>query len=69
MGRFARLVQAAHLLGRVLRNVADGTVSRSFRIQEASQLYRTLSALVNLAEVEGKIKDLEFCSQIALCHR
>jgi hypothetical protein len=69
MGRFARLVQAAHLLGRVLRNVADNTLSKSFRTQEASQLYRTLSALANLAEVESKIKELEFCSQIAICYR
>jgi hypothetical protein len=69
MGRFARLVQAAHLLGRVLRNVADNTLDESFRTQEAAQLYRTLSALLSLAEVESQIKIQEFCSQIAICYR
>lgn len=69
MGRFARLVQAAHLLGRVLRNTADESLDQDFRQQEAAQLYRTLLALLNLSEVESKIKELEFCSQVAICCR
>ncbi|KAL7937737.1 hypothetical protein V8C35DRAFT_293427 [Trichoderma chlorosporum] len=68
MSRFARLVQAAYLLGRVLRNVTDETLAYDFRRQEAAQLYRTLSALVNVSDVEGTIQDLSFCPQLAICY-
>ncbi|KAH8809427.1 hypothetical protein F5884DRAFT_858927 [Xylogone sp. PMI_703] len=68
MGRFARFVQAVYLLGRVLRHVADQDVNHTFHKHEATQLYRTLLALVNLSEVHGNIKTIEFCSQVAICY-
>ncbi|KAH8811248.1 hypothetical protein F5884DRAFT_897708 [Xylogone sp. PMI_703] len=68
MGRFARLVQAAYLLGRVLRNAADGSLDATFHKQEASQLSRTLLALVNLSDVEGTIEELSYCPQLGICY-
>lgn len=69
MGRFARFAQATYLLGRVLQHVSDQTVDRSFHQAEAAQLRRTLRALVKLSEVESKVRELEFCSQTAICNR
>ncbi|KAH8822085.1 hypothetical protein F5884DRAFT_659231 [Xylogone sp. PMI_703] len=68
MGKLARLVQAAHLLGRVLRNASDEIPDETFRRQEAVKLYRALSALLSLSEAESSITELEFCSQIAICN-
>jgi hypothetical protein len=69
MGRFARFAQATYLLGRVLRHVSDEMIDMSFREEEATQLRRTLLALVKLSEMEGEVRRLEFCTQTAVCHR
>jgi len=49
---FARLCQASHLLGRVLRHHHDTKLEPSFRYEEASQLSRTIQALIALLPVE-----------------
>jgi hypothetical protein len=70
MGRFAGFAQATYLLGQVLRHISDdNTASKSFRNEEAAQLRRTIYALVNLSEVEGHIRNLDFCTQTAICYR
>lgn len=67
MSRYARLAQAAYLLGRVLGNTTDKTLAEDFRREEASQLYRTLSALINVSDVEGTVEELSFCPQLGIC--
>ncbi|RFU31126.1 hypothetical protein B7463_g5209, partial [Scytalidium lignicola] len=68
MGRFARFAQATYLLGRVLRHTRDHTADANFHEEEAVQLRRTLHALVNLAQVEERVRQLEFCTQISICY-
>jgi hypothetical protein len=69
MERFARLAQAAYLLGRVYKHITDHdhSVSPQFHAEEALQLHRTIRALIALMEIEGQIRQLEFYNQTALC--
>lgn len=69
MGLFARLAQAAHLLGRVYRHLSDSTFDESFHTEEREQLQRTLLALANVSLVEERVRELSFCSQISTCYR
>ncbi|KAL6805133.1 hypothetical protein J3E68DRAFT_387723 [Trichoderma sp. SZMC 28012] len=61
MGRFARFAQTAHLLSQALYTVAKEPDT------EATQLRRTLMALVNLSFMEGTMRQWAFCSQMAVC--
>lgn len=67
MGRFGRFAQATYLLGRVLKHVSDRTPDREFLEEEATQLRRTLHALVTLVKVESQNARMEFCTQSAIC--
>lgn len=69
MGIFARLAQATHLLGQALKSVtvADNGPSGASG-DETAQLRRTLMSLVHLADKEAKVRELEFCSQSAICY-
>jgi hypothetical protein len=69
MGRFARFAQATYLLGRVLRHASDHSADQKFHQEEAQQLRRTLRALVSLSEMEGQVRQLEFCTQTAISWR
>lgn len=62
MGRFARFAQAAHLLSQVLDRIADGS-------DDTEQLRRTIFALVNVSRIEAEMRQLEFCTQMAVCYR
>ncbi|KAI9785945.1 MAG: hypothetical protein M1839_008211 [Geoglossum umbratile] len=53
VGCFARLAQASHLLGRVLRHTNDLPADIAFRLEEARQLDRTIRALYKLLPGEG----------------
>ena len=64
LGRFARFAQAAHLLSLVLQQVADGD-----RPSDASQLRRTIFSLVNVSKIEAHMRQLELCTQMAVCYR
>jgi hypothetical protein len=67
MGRFGRFAQATYLLGRVLKHVSDRTPDHQFLEDEATQLGRTLNALMNLVKVENQDDRVEFCTQSAIC--
>lgn len=69
MGRFARLAQTVYLLGRVYRHIADRESNTYFNPQESAQLTLTIRALINLANAEGTIRQLEFCVQTAVCYK
>ncbi|UKZ54120.1 hypothetical protein TrVGV298_007926 [Trichoderma virens] len=63
LGRFARFAQAAHLIGQVLRHVAEGSSE-----SETAQLRRTIFSLVSVSKLEAHLRQLEFCSQTAVCY-
>ncbi|KAH6608426.1 hypothetical protein Trco_001772 [Trichoderma cornu-damae] len=63
LGRFARFAQAAHLLGQVLRHVAEGSPE-----SETAQLRRTIFSLVSVSNLEAHLRQVEFCSQTAVCY-
>ncbi|PTB66770.1 N-terminal binuclear Zn cluster-containing protein [Trichoderma citrinoviride] len=63
LGRFARFAQAAHLLGQVLRHVAEGSPE-----SETAQLRRTIFSLVSISKLEAHLRQMEFCSQTAVCY-
>ena len=50
VGHCARICQAAHVVGRVLRHQNDHEMENSFRFSEAFQLYKTLVALDTLLQ-------------------
>lgn len=62
MGRFARFAQAAHLLSQTLQHAEEEPT-------QTAQLRRTIFALVNLSEVEGSVRSMEYCTQTAVCYR
>ncbi|KAK8932694.1 hypothetical protein VCV18_001234 [Metarhizium anisopliae] len=62
LGRFARFAQAAHLLSQVLHQVAD-------RSSDTTQLRRTIFSLVNVSRIEADMRQLELCTQMAVCYR
>ena len=67
MGMLARLSQAAHLLGRVLRHKKYPTDDAQFNLQEQTQLNRALRALINLTYAEGATRFMPICPQTAIC--
>jgi hypothetical protein len=67
MGMLARLAQAAHLLGRVMRHKRHPTHDAQFNLEEQMQLNRALRALINLTYEEGATRFMPVCPQIALC--
>lgn len=80
VGSFASTCQAAHILGRVLHHRNDRRTDPSFRLAEALQLHRTLSALdtdleqryVTAMSTVGSKEELSPCSAalnvaLALC--
>lgn len=68
MGRFARFAQATYLLGQVFKHISDPPRDDAFYEQEALQLNRTLHALANLSLSEAEVRNLEFCTQRAMCY-
>lgn len=56
MGTFRLLVHAAYLVGRVIQLISDYHIVRQSVATRRPQLYRTISALVNLLEVEQQTK-------------
>lgn len=69
MGPFARLAQSARLLSQTLRNVSDVTSDPNQLEEEAAQLRHTLLALINLYHIEQSMRQLELCTQSAVCYR
>ncbi|KAM0256108.1 hypothetical protein ACHAQJ_005195 [Trichoderma viride] len=70
MGKFARLAQATHLLGRVLRHIRDPTTDTGFLSEEREALDRALRSLLSLTVAEEMAgTDTAFCSPMALLGR
>lgn len=63
LGRFARFALVAYLLTQALQQAAATEPSSN------AQLQRTIIALVNVAEEEGRVRRWGFCTQMAVCHR
>ncbi len=70
-GRFARLAQATHLLAQVLRHARDHAADARHEghEDEATQLDRTLRALINLTDLEGTVRRNPPCAQRSMCFR
>ncbi|EFX05109.1 fungal specific transcription factor domain containing protein [Grosmannia clavigera kw1407] len=68
-GRFSRIAQATYLLDLVLRYRSNNDTDARTRGAEAAQLRRTLLSLIVLADVEGSLRQLEFCPTNAVCYR
>ncbi|OAL28485.1 hypothetical protein AYO20_09433 [Fonsecaea nubica] len=66
VGPFARQVQVAHLLGRVLRHINDATQDKLFQRQEAEQLDRTLAALALLLTFQAHEKYGSYCGAMGM---
>ncbi|KAI9764835.1 MAG: hypothetical protein M1840_007981 [Geoglossum simile] len=67
VGCFARLAQASHLLGRVLRHTNDLPADIPFRLEEARQLDRTIRALYKLLPGEGPEDSISISNPLAIC--
>jgi hypothetical protein len=68
VGQFARECQVSHLAGRVLRHVFDPALDQTFQQEEASQLERTLQALIPVLSDE-EVTFGRYCSALGICHR
>jgi hypothetical protein len=69
MGRFGLTVQAAILLGRVLRNIREATSGNIFQEDEAKVLDSTIAALTRVSSEEGQYRGIGVCSPTTICHR
>ena len=67
MGMFARLSQAAYLMGRVVHHREHPTGDTSFDTDEAVRLDGALRALLNLTYEEGATRLMQICPQTAIC--
>ncbi|KAI9868189.1 MAG: hypothetical protein M1813_006934 [Trichoglossum hirsutum] len=66
-GNFARLAQASHLLGRVIRHTNDLPTDVEFRLEEARQIDRTIRALYKLLPGKGSDDSIGSCTPLAVC--
>lgn len=71
MGLFSRLGQATYLLSKALDSVSSASTNEDLNAfdEDTAQLRRTLLSLVTVADQEAVVRQLEFCSQSALCFR
>lgn len=69
LGRFAKLIQASHLLGKVLNHVADQRLGGVFYDEVTAQLDRTLRSLIQVSRSGEFSEQIPFCAQINICYR
>lgn len=69
MGRFALTVQAAFLLGRVLRNCRAVRDENGLQEEEARILDKTILALTQVSLQESQQRGMGLCSPTTICHR
>lgn len=68
-GHYARLCQASHLLGKIIRHCRDRTLDREIRFQEAIQLNRLLQALTVVTSADvAEEPTMTLISTMALCY-
>ncbi|KAJ5620585.1 hypothetical protein N7510_004569 [Penicillium lagena] len=68
MGRFAFTVQAAFLLGRVLRNGRIPLDENGFQEEEARILDKAILALTQISLQESRQRGMGLCSPTTICH-
>lgn len=69
MGRFGLTVQAAYLLGKVLRYNCLQANGHVIQEDEIRLLDNTLSALTKVSLIEGRDRAMGVCSPTTICHR
>jgi hypothetical protein len=69
LGRFAKLIQASHLLGKVFNHIADKHLDEGFYEEVTAQLDRTLRSLIHVSRSGEFSKQIPFCAQIGVCCR
>lgn len=69
MGKFARLAQASHLLGRVMRHICDTQADAQFLDAEKSSLDQALRSLLALTVAEEQQCGIAYCSPVAFVSR
>lgn len=68
LGRFAKLIQASHLLGKVLNHVAGQRLGGVFYDEVTAQLDRTLRSLIQVSRSGEFSEQIPFCAQINICY-
>jgi hypothetical protein len=68
MGRFARFSQAIYHLGQVFQHASDHTSGDGCRKERVQQLRRTIYALMRVSEIEGQVRNMGLCTQMAVCY-
>lgn len=69
LGRFAKLIQASHLLGKVFTHIADKNLDDVFSDEVTAQLDRTLRSLIHVSRSSESREKIPFCAQINTCYR
>jgi hypothetical protein len=69
MGQTSRLAQATYLLSQALKSLSSPMSDVGIVFDEIGQLRRTILALIQVTDDEAKVREIEFCSQSALCCR
>jgi hypothetical protein len=69
LGRFAKLIQASHLLGKVFNHIADKHLDGVFFDEVTAQLDRTLRSLIHVSRSSEFSQAIPFCAQINTCYR
>lgn len=69
LGRFAKLIQSAHLLGKVFNLITDKHLDDDFFQEVAAQLDRTLRSLILVSRSDEFSRQVPFCAQINICYR
>lgn len=69
MGRFCLTVQAAYLLGKVLRYTGPQASGHRILEHEAQILDSTIAALTKVTLQEGAKRGIEVCCPTTICHR
>lgn len=69
MGRFCLTVQAAYLLGKVLRYTGPQASDHRILEHEVQILDSTIAALTKVTLQEGAKRGIEVCCPTTICHR
>jgi hypothetical protein len=66
---FARLAQAANLLGRVIRHCTDAELDFHFVLDDFETLDQTIFSLMELLAAEHSAASMEMCIATTVCFR
>jgi hypothetical protein len=66
---FARLAQAANLLGRVIRHCTETKLELHFVLDNFETLDQTIFSLTELLSIERSTASMEICIATTICYR